>query len=141
MADRQQIVREYFTRVDAGRDDTLDLFTDDFEFYFPKFGVGRGKEAFGDLITGLLTSLERISHPVAELRLFGTDVVTVEGLTSGETKDGTTWHGGQTPGGRFLSIFEFSGDLISRMFVYTDPDYGSHDKDRFWWGTASDRQW
>lgn len=141
MAERQDIVREYFTRVDAGRDDTLDLFTEDFEFYFPKFGVGRGKEAFGTLIGGLLTSLDRIAHPVSALKLYGTEIVTAEGLTSGATKDGAIWNGGDTPGGRFCSVFEFSGDLISRMYVYTDPDYGSRDTDRFLWGTASDRRW
>jgi hypothetical protein len=141
MIDRQQIVREYFSRVDAGREDILELFTEDFEFYFPKFGVWRGKEAFGVLIAGLLTSLDRIVHPVDQLRMFGADSVAVEGLTLGTTKDGTAWHGGVTPGGRFCSIFEFSGELISRMFVYTDPDYGSHDAARFLWGRDSVRQW
>lgn len=140
MTNKQQIVREYFSRVDAGRADTLDLFTDDFEFFFPKFGVGRGKEAFGILIEGLLGSLKGIAHPVEQLRIFDSDAVVAEGVTSGETKDGTHWHGGQTPGGRFCTIFEFSGELISRMFVYTDPDYGGHDKDRLLWGT-SDRRW
>lgn len=141
MTDKHRIVREYFARVDQGRADTMDLFTDDFEFFFPKFGVGRGKDAFGSLIAGLLSTLSRIVHPADSMTIFGSDVVVAEGLTNGETKDGTTWQGGQTPGGRFCSVFEFSGDLISRMFVYVDPDYGGHDEARFLWGTSRDRQW
>lgn len=141
MNDHQSIVREYFSRVDAGRADTMDLFTDDFEFYFPKFGVSRGKEAFGGLLSGLLIVLKSITHPQENLKLFGSDIVAAEGITCGETVGGATWRGGQTPGGRFCSVFAFSGDLISRMFIYVDPDYAGQDVDRFLWGTAADRQW
>jgi hypothetical protein len=54
-----KIVREYYEGVDAGRPDLLDLFSDDIEFYFPKFGVGHGKQEFGQFATGLLGSLSR----------------------------------------------------------------------------------
>ena len=48
-SDRRQIAlaQEYFRRVDAGRADLTDLMSEDVEFYFPKFGTGRGKGAFG----------------------------------------------------------------------------------------------
>jgi hypothetical protein len=32
--------REYFIRADQGRPDILELFHEDAEIYFPKFGVG-----------------------------------------------------------------------------------------------------
>ena len=44
-----ETVRQYFIRGDAGRPDTLDLFTDDVQIYFPKFGVAHGKAALMEL--------------------------------------------------------------------------------------------
>ena len=141
MTDRHQIVREYFTRVDAGQPNVLELFTEDAKIFFPKFGIGHGQEGFGALVQGLLSAVASISHPQEKMTVSGTDVVVAEGISQGELKDGITWYGGDTPGGRFCSVFEFSGDLISRMFIYTDPDYGGQDADRFLWGKGADRQW
>ncbi len=42
-----QLAEEYYRRADAGQPDVVDLFTEDVEIFFPKFGVGRGKAAFG----------------------------------------------------------------------------------------------
>lgn len=134
-------VKEYFARGDAGRMDLLDLFTDEFQFYFPKFGVGSGKAEFAEFVQGLIGSLKSISHDIEAMKFFeGSNFVVVEGTTEGVYGDGTTWSGGQTPGGRFGSVFEFRDDgLISRMHIYTDPDYSSKDAGRFLWGT--DRRW
>ena len=53
--DREQTmlaaVKQYFVRVDAGQASVLDLFTDDVQIYFPKFGIATGKAAFGELAT------------------------------------------------------------------------------------------
>jgi hypothetical protein len=52
VTDREQAmleaVRQYFVRADSGRSDVLDLFTDDVQIYFPKFGLARGKACFGE---------------------------------------------------------------------------------------------
>jgi hypothetical protein len=40
-----ETAKTYFEEADAGRPPD-ELFTPDFEFYFPKFGVGRGLEEF-----------------------------------------------------------------------------------------------
>jgi hypothetical protein len=37
-------------------------------------------------------------------------------------------------GGHFCNVFEFRGDLISRVHIYLDPDYASEDQPRFLWG-------
>jgi hypothetical protein len=134
-------VKEYFARGDAGRMDLLDLFTDEFQFYFPKFGIGNGKVEFAEFVQGLIGSLKAISHDIKAMKFFeGSDFVVVEGTTEGAYGDGTTWSGGQTPGGRFSSVFEFRDDgKICRMHIYLDPDYSSKDTDRFLWGT--DRRW
>jgi hypothetical protein len=46
-ADREQTVlaavKQYFISADAGQPDVLDLFTDEVQIYFPKFGSRKGK--------------------------------------------------------------------------------------------------
>lgn len=137
---RVEALREYYRRLDAGLD-VFDLFTEDFEFYFPKFGIGRGRRDFELLLKGLLGSLRTLAHDLEALRFSeGTSGVTVEGKTRGLTARGVSWQGGASPGGRFASVFEFDGHLISRMHIYLDPDYGGADRDRFLWGTVG-RRW
>jgi len=137
-----QLAEEYYRRADAGQPDVLDLFTEDVELFFPKFGVRRGKAAFGELATGLLGSLKSIVHDKPGLKCIAVGrTVFVEGTTRGETRDGTQWEGGKTPGGRFCSIFEFRDRLISRMYIYLDPDYGSADRGRFLWPDTVARHW
>jgi hypothetical protein len=53
---------------------------------------------------------------------------------------GKSWAAGETPDGRFCNVFEFKGDLISRVHIYLDPDYVSEDQPRFLWGLDS-RTW
>jgi len=137
-----EIAAEYFRRADAGQPDVLDLFTDDVEIFFPKFGVGRGKAAFGEMGSGLLATLQSLVHDRAGLAFVETGrTVVVEGTTHGVMRDGTVWEGGRTPGGRFCSIFEFREKLISRMYIYLDPDYGSADRARFLWPESVSRHW
>jgi hypothetical protein len=49
MSDDQEkikIAREYFMRADQGRPDILELFQEDAEVYFTKFGFGFGRNSF-----------------------------------------------------------------------------------------------
>jgi len=136
------LAEEYFRRADAGQADLVDLFTEDVELFFPKFGVRRGKAALGELANGLSGSLKSIEHDRQGLSCVAVgQTVLVEGTTHGETRDGTQWEGGKTPGGRFCSVFEFRGHLISRMYIYLDPDYGSADRARFLWPDTATRHW
>ena len=136
-----ELAKEYFRRVDAGRGDLLDLFTEDVQIYFPKFGVGRGKAAVVELATGLQKLLTEAHHDFADyLFLPHGRALAVEGTTRGRTPSGKAWSAGETPGGRFCNVFEFRGDLISRVHIYLDPDYGGDDEARFAWG-AEGRSW
>jgi hypothetical protein len=110
--DREQTmlvaVKQYFVRADAGQASVLDLFTDDVQIYFPKFGIATGKVAFGDLAAGLLGSLKSIAHYIADFKyVVGSESVVVEGTTYGADREGAEWSGGKTAGGRFCSVFEF----------------------------------
>lgn len=137
---RLETVREYFIRGDAGRPDLADLFTEDVQIYFPKFGIARGKAALTELGEGLRTAISALAHDMSDFRyVVASDAVVVEGTTQGADHDGVRWRGGETPGGRFCSVFEFRGALISRMHIYLDPDYASRDEARFVWGR--ERSW
>ena len=63
-SDQEKIAtaREYFLRADQGRPDLLDLFHEEAEIYFPKFGFGDGRQSFLDLVKGFAGSLESIQH-------------------------------------------------------------------------------
>ncbi len=140
--DAKETVKEYYIRLDGGREDLLDLFTEDAQFYFPKFGISKGKSTFSDLISGLLTAVESLQHDIDGLQfIVEGNRVAVEGTTAGRLHDGTEWEGGKTPGGRFSSIFELRDGLISRMHVYLDPDYGSADTSRFLWPASTYRHY
>ncbi len=137
---RLEAVKQYFIRGDAGRTDTVDLLTDDVQIYFPKFGITHGKAALMELAQGLIGSMAEFSHVMSSLSYLVTEqAVIVEGTTRGMDQEGRRWQGGETPGGRFCSVFEFRGPLISRIHIYLDPDYTGRDEDRFLWG--KNRNW
>jgi hypothetical protein len=60
--ERVKIAREYFMRADQGRPDVLELFHEDAEFYFPKFGFGFGRNSFLEMVKGFEGILESIQH-------------------------------------------------------------------------------
>ena len=60
--DRIALAREYFIRADQGRPDVLDLFHEDAELYFPKFGFGSGRQSLFEMVKGFEGSLEYIRH-------------------------------------------------------------------------------
>ncbi len=129
--------KTYFREVDSGRLPD-ELFTADFEFFFPKFGVGRGLDEFHELAAGLRAARYKATHHRDRLKYiaFGQQLI-VEGTTFGSDSHGGTWNGGETPGGRFRSVFDFDEHgLIERMYIYLDPDYMSLHKDRFHWRRA-----
>ncbi|MCA0891783.1 hypothetical protein [Qipengyuania flava] len=48
----------------------------------------------------------------------------------GETIAGEKWPDYDISHGRFCSVFEFDGLVITRMYIYVDPDFTSADKER-----------
>lgn len=130
----------YFAAVDAGRMPE-ELFAPDFEFYFPKYGVGQGLAELQEFATGLWDAGLKVTHHRDQLTyIVCGDQVIVEGATFGHDKAGDAWDGGKTPGGRFCSVFDFNAaGLIQRMYVYMDPDYTAADKDRLLWSRRNPR--
>src|SRR5690625_7994134 len=61
------LVREYFRKVDARDPGLLDMYTDDVQLYFPKFGLGHGKSAMADFAERLGSDLEWLEHDIDKI--------------------------------------------------------------------------
>jgi ketosteroid isomerase-like protein len=137
--DKIAVAREYFIRADQGRPEVLELFHEDAEIYFPKFGFGMGRQSFLDMVKGFQGVLESIKHDYDGLKFLPSgDYLVVEGTSHG-SMSGKTWAGGKTPGGRFCNVFTFRDNRIASLHIYLDPDYTGDDESRFRWG--KNRRW
>jgi ketosteroid isomerase-like protein len=120
-------------RADQGRPDILELFHEDAEIYFPKFGFGSGRNSFLEMFKGFEGTLEYIQHDYDRLIFVpSADHLVVEGTSQGRMS-GKSWAGGKTPGGRFCNVFKFRDGRISSLHIYLDPDYTGEDEARFRW--------
>ena len=139
--DNVAIARDYFRLLDAKSPDLLSLFTPDFEFYYPKYGRGRGAEQLMEVVAGLGQRVTSVEHDMSDyLFVAQGDHVVVEGTTRGILSNGDSWAAGKTPCGRFCNVFEFSGNKIARVAIYLDPDYLNEAEGAFLWGREG-RQW
>jgi len=137
--DKIAVGREYFVRADQGRPDVLDLFDENAEIYFPKFGFGDGRQSLFEMVRGFEGVLDHIRHDYDSLVFIPSgDYLVVEGTSQGEMS-GKSWAGGKTPGGRFCNVFKFQNERIISLHIYLDPDYTGDDKARFRWG--ENRRW
>src|SRR4051794_25013368 len=136
---RKSVALEYLKAFDnAGTTSAggsiLDLFADDAQVMFPKWGLTTGKEEIGQLFTDIGSTLTSIQHHYAEFTWIfsGSDMVVAEGTSHGEHKDGP-WRAGvpEWGAGRWCDVFEIRDFLIQRCFIYLDPDYAGRDTDRY----------
>jgi ketosteroid isomerase-like protein len=136
---RIKATQDYFRLADQGRPEVLDLFHEDAEIYFPKFGFGFGRQSLLEMTKGFAGTLEFIQHDYDAMTFIAAShFVVVEGTSHGRMA-GKAWTGGVTPGGRFCNVFKFRGGRISSLHVYLDPDYTGEDLPRFRWGMI--RKW
>ena len=95
--DQIESVKTYFRRIDSGAFPE-DMFKRDFQFFFPKYGVGVGGAEFRALTEGLHAAIKRIVHHTDDFVFIEKDnLVVVEGTTEGESASGKQWSGGLTP--------------------------------------------
>lgn len=116
----------------------LDFFAEDAHFFFPKWGLAKGKAEISRLFGDLGPTVKAISHHFESFNWFqdGSDVIVAEGTTHGEHRDGP-WRVGvpEWAAGRFCGVFEIRDGLIQRCFIYLDPDYAGQDTARYPWLT------
>jgi ketosteroid isomerase-like protein len=138
---RKSVALEYLKALDNGGTTSnggsvLDLFAEDAQVMFPKWGVATGKEEIAQLFTDVGSTFVSIRHHYAELTYVfsGSDLFVVEGTSHGEHKDGP-WRAGvpEWGGGRWCDVFEVRDFLIQRVFIYLDPDYAGRDRSRYAW--------
>ena len=141
---RKSVALEYLKAFDNGGatstgESILDLFADDAQVYFPKWGLANGKEEIGQLFTEVGATIVSIRHHYAQLNWIfsGSDVIVCEGTSHGEHRDGP-WRAGvpEWQAGRWCDVFEVRDWKIQRCFIYLDPDYGGKDSERYPWLAA-----
>ncbi len=138
---RKSVVVEYLKAFDnRGTISTdgsiLDLFAEDAQVYFPKWGVATGKEEIGQLFGDIGATLESIVHHYSHFNWIfsGSDYLVCEGTSHGKHKDGE-WRAGvpESGAGRWCDVFEIRDWKIQRCFIYLDPDYAGKDTARYPW--------
>jgi len=103
-----KIAREYLMRADQGRPDVLELFHEDAEIYFPKFGFGFGRNSFLEMVKGFEGVLESIQHDYDRLNFIpSTDYLIVEGTSQGRMS-GKSWGRRQNSWRAFLQRIQVS---------------------------------
>lgn len=114
----------------------LDLFAEDAQVYFPKWGLANGKEEIGQLFGDVGATLNWIRHDYSHFNwvFSGGDTVVAEGTSYGEHHDGP-WRAGAPDwgAGRWCDVFEIRDFKIQRCFIYLDPDYAGADMERYPW--------
>jgi hypothetical protein len=138
---RKSVAIEYLKAFDNGGvtsdgGSILDLFADDAQVYFPKWGLATGKEQIGRLFGDVGGTIKSIVHDYSHFNWIfsGEDVLVAEGTSHGEHRDGP-WRAGVPDhgAGRWCDVFEIRDWKIQRVFIYLDPDYAGKDTARYPW--------
>jgi hypothetical protein len=141
---RKSVALEYLKALDnAGVTSTgggiLDLFADDAQVYFPKWGLAHGEAEIAQLFGEVGATFKGIRHDYSQINWIfsGSDTIVAEGTSSGEHQDGP-WRAGVPDwgAGRWCDVFEIRDWQIQRVFIYLDPDYAGRDTDRYPWLAA-----
>jgi ketosteroid isomerase-like protein len=130
---RKNKIETYFKKIDSGifDDEYFDLYAEDVEMYYPKFGFEKGKQGIKNFGKVIGKHLEKLTHDIQNFRYtFSDTVIVVEGNEKGVTTSGKEWPDNHTSFGKFCNVFEFDGELIKRVHIYVDPDFTSEDTER-----------
>ena len=96
---RKSVALEYLKAFDNGGvtstgGSILDLFAEDAQVYFPKWGLANGKKSIGQLFADVGGTITSIVHHYSHFNwVFSGDVVVCEGTSHGEHRDGP-WRAG-----------------------------------------------
>ena len=142
---RKSVALEYLKAFDnkgvtSSGGSILDLFADDAQVFFPKWGLATGKPQIAQLFTDFSALLRHILHDYGSFNwvMTGSDVFACEGTSAGAHIDGE-WRAGVMHAGRWCDVFEVRDFLIQRCFIYLDPDYAGRDTQRYPWLSANGR--
>src|SRR5256886_15558968 len=128
---RKSVALEFLKAFDKGGSTStggsiLDLFADDAQVYFPKWGLANGKDEIGRMFGDVGATLVSITHHYSHFNWIfsGGDVVVCEGTSHGEHRDGT-WRAGlpEWQAGCWGDRFEIPDLKIQRGFIYLHSDH------------------
>ena len=139
---RKSVALEYLKAFDNGGvtstgGSILELFAEDAQVFFPKWGIANGREEIGQMF-GEVGATARVDPPrLRELQLdlrrqrhdrLRGDLATASTRTGRGAPDVPEWGAG-----RWCDVFEIRDFLIQRVFIYLDPDYAGKDTGRYPW--------
>lgn len=138
---RRSVVIEYLKAFDnrgvtSSGGCILDLFADDAQVLFPKWGLATGRERIGQMFADLGARLKSVTHDYAHINWIGSgsDLLVCEGTSHEEHVEGP-WRPGVPAwgAGYWCDVFEIRDGKIQRCCIYLDPDYAGRDTARHPW--------
>ncbi|MFG2481033.1 nuclear transport factor 2 family protein [Streptomyces fagopyri] len=134
---REEIVINYFHMVDAGDPAVIDIFTENAQMFYPKFGIAIGKAQIGAFAHGLGRGIASLTHEIDGFTVLSSgNYVIVEGTERGTTASGVDFPDGVASFGLFCNVFEFEGELVKRIHIYVDPDFANTHAEGVAWGKS-----
>ncbi|MEU8951939.1 nuclear transport factor 2 family protein [Streptomyces sp. NPDC048489] len=134
---REEVAVRYFRLVDAADPAILDLFTDDAQMFFPKFGIATGKDQIAAFAQGFAREISSIQHDIPGLTVISSgNFVVTEGSVRGATGSGAAFPDGESSYGLFCNVFEFEDERIKRLHIYEDPDFAGTHTEGVAWGKS-----
>lgn len=130
----QKKARRYYEKINAGEfdDEYFNLFAEDVELFYPKFGVAYGHEAIAELGRRVQSAVSRFGFDLEKFT-YTTERhrIAVEIVEHGTTVSGKHFPDGKVSFGKFCNVFEFNTQgKIQRYHCYGDPDYAGEDAQR-----------
>ena len=126
-------------RVTSTGGSILDLFADDAQVYFPKWGLANGKDEIGKMFGDVGATLKSITHHYSHFNWIfsGSDTVVVRGHQPRRAPGrAVARRRARVGAGRWCDVFEIRDWKIQRCFIYLDPDYAGKDTARYPWLAA-----
>src|SRR5437762_1640530 len=128
---RKSVALEYLKAFDnkgvtSSGASILDLFAEDAQVFFPKWGLATGQKQIGQLFTDFGGLIVHILHDYATFNwvMTGTDTFAVEGTSAGQHTSGP-WRAGVSHGGRWCVCSRseiFSSSVASSIWIPTTLD-------------------
>ena len=142
---RKSVALEYLKAFDNGGvtstgGSILDLFAEDAQVYFPKWGLATGKAEIGKLF-GDVGGRSSRSLTTTRISTGSSPAATCLSSRARATASIRTVRGARESrmgAGRWCDVFEIRDWLIQRCFIYLDPDYAGRDTARYPWLKAEE---
>src|SRR5476649_1845602 len=89
---RIEVIRQFYAKLDQADATLLDLFTEDTEVFFPKFGTAKGKSSLGELGKRFALEIDMIQHIQDKFRFISDgETLVLEGQMRGVMQTGERW--------------------------------------------------